>query len=298
MACCGFANEALCSPHLPPELERTIFELAAISRPSSIPTLMLIAHRVKQWVEPLLYRVSFICRIIPGKMHDFPSLPLEVLLSAIDKKPPSFFKWSVTHIYLEGGSDTEPDLSVLPTILAACPRVVDLMFFGQSDTSYRVALDQLECLRRLTIEVEPLFAPNTIDFTVPLFHNVTHLELLDDCDEISADIGTALALAPALTHLSCARLFRLPVSIFHARIRAIATLQCIVYFIFRRLVECPDPHDARMVCIDRFDSRSDWLRGAASGKDYWAFAEEFIAAKRAGSVDESHYFIILESWKI
>ncbi|KAJ7131272.1 hypothetical protein C8R44DRAFT_871785 [Mycena epipterygia] len=37
------------------ELERKIFELAALSRPKAIPTLMRVAWRVKLWVEPLLY---------------------------------------------------------------------------------------------------------------------------------------------------------------------------------------------------------------------------------------------------
>ncbi|KAJ6521621.1 hypothetical protein DFH09DRAFT_1424685 [Mycena vulgaris] len=48
------------SPTLPPELEQHIFELAAISRPACIPTLMLVARRVKHWVEPLLYRTVVI----------------------------------------------------------------------------------------------------------------------------------------------------------------------------------------------------------------------------------------------
>jgi hypothetical protein len=37
------------SPILPPELEREIFEICAISRPASIPNLMLVAQRVKEW---------------------------------------------------------------------------------------------------------------------------------------------------------------------------------------------------------------------------------------------------------
>jgi hypothetical protein len=34
---------------LPPELERTIFEIAALLEPTNIPTLMRIAWRVKHW---------------------------------------------------------------------------------------------------------------------------------------------------------------------------------------------------------------------------------------------------------
>ncbi|KAJ7887124.1 hypothetical protein B0H14DRAFT_2696630 [Mycena olivaceomarginata] len=47
-------------PKLPPELECTIFEIAALARPKMIPSLILVAHRVKHWVEPLLYRVIMV----------------------------------------------------------------------------------------------------------------------------------------------------------------------------------------------------------------------------------------------
>ncbi|KAJ7622098.1 hypothetical protein FB45DRAFT_121814 [Roridomyces roridus] len=47
--------ETYIPPSLPPELERDLFELAAYTRPRSIPKLMLVAWRVKAWVEPLLY---------------------------------------------------------------------------------------------------------------------------------------------------------------------------------------------------------------------------------------------------
>ncbi|KAF7317629.1 hypothetical protein MKEN_00850300 [Mycena kentingensis (nom. inval.)] len=43
-------------PRLPRELERAIFELAALRRPRSIPVLMLVAWRVKEWLDPILFR--------------------------------------------------------------------------------------------------------------------------------------------------------------------------------------------------------------------------------------------------
>ncbi|KAJ7616528.1 hypothetical protein FB45DRAFT_1063956 [Roridomyces roridus] len=44
-------------PCLPPELEHTIFVLAAYADPLSVPILILVAWRVKRWVERLRYRV-------------------------------------------------------------------------------------------------------------------------------------------------------------------------------------------------------------------------------------------------
>ncbi|KAJ6550049.1 hypothetical protein B0H19DRAFT_1160293 [Mycena capillaripes] len=42
---------------LPPELERLIFEIAALESPKSMPALILVARRVQIWIEPLLYGV-------------------------------------------------------------------------------------------------------------------------------------------------------------------------------------------------------------------------------------------------
>jgi hypothetical protein len=37
------------SPAFPADLEREIFELAANRHPETMPSLMLVAHRVLQW---------------------------------------------------------------------------------------------------------------------------------------------------------------------------------------------------------------------------------------------------------
>ncbi|KAJ7826702.1 hypothetical protein B0H14DRAFT_2816723 [Mycena olivaceomarginata] len=50
-------SSASASPMLPLELEREIFEIYALSWPKLIPKLMLVAKCVKEWVEPLLYRI-------------------------------------------------------------------------------------------------------------------------------------------------------------------------------------------------------------------------------------------------
>ncbi|KAF7288193.1 hypothetical protein HMN09_01418700 [Mycena chlorophos] len=47
------------TPALPPELELHIFSLAAFAHPKSVPTLALVAKRVREWTEPILYRTLF-----------------------------------------------------------------------------------------------------------------------------------------------------------------------------------------------------------------------------------------------
>ncbi|KAJ7111094.1 hypothetical protein C8R44DRAFT_883532 [Mycena epipterygia] len=44
-------------PRFAPQLEQIILEFCAADRPAGIPRLMLIAQRVKEWVEAALYRV-------------------------------------------------------------------------------------------------------------------------------------------------------------------------------------------------------------------------------------------------
>ncbi|KAK7026386.1 hypothetical protein R3P38DRAFT_2949538 [Favolaschia claudopus] len=57
----------------------------------------------------------------------------------------------------------------------------------------------------------------------------------------------------------------------------------------------PRSADDRFVVLRQIRWFEDWLRGAIIGEDYWALADRFIAAKRAGKVDRSCYHISWES---
>ncbi|KAJ7108160.1 hypothetical protein C8R44DRAFT_803721 [Mycena epipterygia] len=50
-------NHVPLEARFPLELERAIFELCARSRPPTIPGLLRVAHRVRAWLEPLLYEM-------------------------------------------------------------------------------------------------------------------------------------------------------------------------------------------------------------------------------------------------
>ncbi|KAJ6449355.1 hypothetical protein C8R45DRAFT_759820, partial [Mycena sanguinolenta] len=197
---------------LPPELERAIFELAAVARPIRIPSLMLVARRTKEWLEPLLYRVIFVSGSIIDNMHGFPSVPLDILLAVIAKKPTSFFRSSVTHVFLENPPEIEPTLwaRAVNTILTACQGVGQLSI-SSPHISYRGSLDRVHGPRRLTMHVAPILAPFPTDFSANVFRHLTHLELLDaDVFPTGMDIGAHLTLAPVLTHISF-HVFKLPV---------------------------------------------------------------------------------------
>ncbi|KAJ6537758.1 hypothetical protein B0H19DRAFT_1180834 [Mycena capillaripes] len=274
------------SPRVPPELERPIFEFAALSCPSGIPNLMLVAWRVHHWVEPMLYRVVIVSPgSTMGQMQSFPVVPVNILLKAAAARPASFLESAVRYILLR--ETTEPlRPTVVNGILAACPRVTSLWHSGGIPRLN--ALADLQCLRHLAIEVRPLFTPTEVDFTHSLFRNITHLELFDDSASLSNKAIDGLALMPHLTHIAF-HLFREPNSArLHAVLQINAELHCIVFLSARWMHEDPiHPYsdDERFVCMIRPDPFVDWLRGVDGGEDHWARAEAFIAARRAGTVD-------------
>ncbi|KAF8178345.1 hypothetical protein K438DRAFT_1844381 [Mycena galopus ATCC 62051] len=190
-------------PYLPPELERQIFEIVALSRPKYIPTLMRISKRIKYWVEPLLYRVIVLSphdlyrysRVEDAK--SFPPLTTTDLLDHISVKSPSFFGSSVIHFYFDG----DIPISTLDAILGARLGIDNLVFApGTYNAHYQQLLGRLRCLRRLAIYLRSLFqGSGAFNFTVPLFCNITHLEIWDDYTAIQAEICTGLARMPRLT---------------------------------------------------------------------------------------------------
>ncbi|KAJ6592305.1 hypothetical protein DFH09DRAFT_906548, partial [Mycena vulgaris] len=177
-------------PAFPLELEREIFEICVLSRPKSIAKLMLVACRVKEWVEPFLYRT--IALDVPPQMDDFPSFKLEIMLSMFKRKPTSFFRDAVLHLHI-------PWYYCLDPILPVCTGVQNLsldddLFFGDE------IIQLLAPLRptHLCIDLDPIL--RTLRPGHSFFSQITHLELLGSPDFL--DISTGLALVPRLTHLS------------------------------------------------------------------------------------------------
>ncbi|KAK7047058.1 hypothetical protein R3P38DRAFT_3176535 [Favolaschia claudopus] len=106
------------SPCFPPELERYIFETAALFYPHTIPRLLPVARRVLIWIEPLLYRRVYFDEWL--QTTDFfatttrylciASLELNVFFSRPEKR-----EWSDDN---------------LQTVFRACSGVDNLFFFG------------------------------------------------------------------------------------------------------------------------------------------------------------------------
>ncbi|KAJ7044395.1 hypothetical protein C8F04DRAFT_942311 [Mycena alexandri] len=183
------------------DLERLIFELAALSRPLWIPTLMLVARRVKYWVEPLLYRVVFVAserQIHKLRAYGFPAITTD--LAAIVHKPPQFFANAVHSLNF----DHIPAISHFVISLGACTGLTKLVLSVSPGPQGLHALSRLNHLRRLELVADGIDLLD--EDPVPVFPCLTHLELMvpeDRSDESDySDLEKLPRLFPRLTHFA------------------------------------------------------------------------------------------------
>ncbi|KAJ6493186.1 hypothetical protein C8R45DRAFT_1136197 [Mycena sanguinolenta] len=262
------------APRLPPELERQIFELTANSHPKAIPTLLLVAHRVKIWLEPILYSVVVFSKPIPGHV-------------LFDPEHPSFTMRSTAvsrYIKKLCISYAEFPRRSLDPILVNGSAVQDLALVG-AHSGLAPFLSRMP-LRRLSTELAYLFRPACFDFTHPLFSRITHLELTDDLEIARWEDWRGLTTIPNLTHL--AFLMQKSLLIFQNILTACPGLQVLIFLYF---YSNPGSglwslaHDARFVCIRGPSFYTDWETGARGGDDFWVRAEKFIAQRNSGEID-------------
>ncbi|KAJ6453710.1 hypothetical protein C8R45DRAFT_630365 [Mycena sanguinolenta] len=278
---------------LPFELERVIFETAAREWPPMIPTTMLVAWRVKHWIERLLYRIVHVSSALTQR-RIFPVVPVDVLLTAIANQQASLLG-AVEYLFLEDLPASHSS-TILGSIFSACPRITHL-FSMVSLRSNLHTLSSLDRLQHLALDTQTLFSAEHFDFTHALFRNVTHLQLLQ---RVYAGTSrySSLAAIPNLTHISF-NSATLAVRL-HALLETLPRLQCIVvlsavssYDRARDLsrLEALAVSDERFVHIDQNDPHTDWYNSAMGGRNFWDLAEEFLAARRAGRVPCSMYSI-------
>ncbi|KAF8145125.1 hypothetical protein K438DRAFT_1872669 [Mycena galopus ATCC 62051] len=278
------------SPRLPPELERIVFEMAALLWRTTIPNLMLVACRVRNWTKPFL-RVVILCDSQAHHICSFPTITSEILRRTNEKLPPGYLGNIVSHLFMDDDviwSPTEVEI-----ILLACNRVTTAFLAIPSCPLSAIAT--FYHLRRLAIPFTELQDLSESDRATVL-HNLTHLALLNSDGASSCRNPQAfLAMLPHLTHISFDWMSKMFLALC-------ASTQ--VHYI---VCLCPRPleimqnrfqpliHDSRFVCIDLQGNRREaWLRGIDGGQDYWTLAEDFIVARRAGCVNSSRYSILFD----
>ncbi|KAJ6550994.1 hypothetical protein DFH09DRAFT_603637 [Mycena vulgaris] len=267
------------APSFPPELERQIFEICALSRPVVIPRLMLVAWRVKEWVEPLLYRT--IALDLPSPIAGFPVFTSQNLLAVMQRKPESFFQHAVSDLLLLGHPRTD--------ILSVCTGVKNLSIDYLTMDDESIPLLATFPLTHLYIEVVPLL--HALTPTSPLFSQMTHLELFDGEDD--PIISTGLPLLPRLTHVSFANrgFLRSCLDLLETS-NSLSVLVCLDNEEMLSGEAESLSTDLRFVAMSLIYYGKDWQMGAHSGEDYWSRAERFIAQRRSGEIDAIEYRII------
>ncbi|KAJ7342807.1 hypothetical protein DFH08DRAFT_235803 [Mycena albidolilacea] len=281
---------------LPVELERLVFEAAAQNR-SIIPTLVLVAHRVRVWLEPLLYNVLL-----------FDAVPnITGILDSIRTKPALFLTSAVRHVLMYSSPDSL-DTETLVKFLESCSGITTLSLIGVI-TGPRLlpALGNMH-IRRLSVDVRQLFGLDKdvygrddsteleVDLDHPLFGAVTHLDLFDEVDiedEEPEQLAWLLqdpSKLPALTHLAfntqpnplvlqklLTRYPQLHVLIvaFNAKEEDLAA----------GYMEELTIADLRLVVATYANYYIDWELGARGGDDLWVRSEEFVSRKRRGEIE-------------
>ncbi|KAJ6564435.1 hypothetical protein B0H19DRAFT_1141066 [Mycena capillaripes] len=250
---------------------------------------MLIARRVKIWVEPLLYRTIVLQRQpLEGHLtHSWDTLPL-----ILKSKPASFLHHAVRNLFCV----VRPHQKL---VLMQCRGIENLWIGGLPDRLSDVFLliEDLP-LQQLYCNLTDLFGPQRqIDFTHRLFARITRLELFDRPDSFDPKIWCNLGLIPQLTHLA----FSEPASgtIWPSLLRTCHSLRVLVALGRIRMQAVVNSHqdkeelvkDARFVAIDLDDVITDWYMGAHAGINYWSRAEDFIAKRRSGEIYSLQYWV-------
>ncbi|KAF7341510.1 hypothetical protein MVEN_01888500 [Mycena venus] len=264
---------------LPLDLERTIFELAAYSRPVCIPNLMRVAWRVKHWVEPALYRTLLI-NVAP---RFYPIPPCNTtIISRVAGTPP--MGHVVRNVMFT--QSHEDDLDIL---VHACPHIENLYI-----PVHRAWLAKRFPLGFAALPLTHLYCDGKFLHKVleqgGAFPRLTHLHLFTAPAAARHSVRTALARwliiakLPELTHLAVRPTSRYDLEPISSLLPACMSLRALV------LLSCPmhvkprelDPlaNDPRFVLMfETTDYEEDWQR-----------VDVFIAERRSGEIDHDACF--------
>ncbi|TFK71978.1 hypothetical protein BDN72DRAFT_395067 [Pluteus cervinus] len=155
------------SQNLPLELERYILELALFSQSQSAAiNLLLVAHRARVWLEPLLYNTVIL------NTHN----KAQRFVATLQTRPESYFKTHVKSLLIRAD-----DAVLHPVILTTCSNVRQLTVLpaSQASTLLHPLLQNLTFpnLSNLTINLDSSFGVAKIDFSLPIFRQVTHMQV-------------------------------------------------------------------------------------------------------------------------
>ncbi|KAF7373255.1 hypothetical protein MSAN_00534400 [Mycena sanguinolenta] len=272
---------------LPAELECEIFEIAALSDFHTIPSLLRVARRVLEWIEPLLYRVVMIGR---SSKKD------EACRRALKLKPTVLAK-GVQHLFVTSLSSW-PEEDIHSLLRLCAPQLLSLA--DCSTTFYKPTLLPVLLhavrLRRWAGRLEHLFGDHSaIDLSFPAFRTITHMDIFDEfTDENDEVICAGLSALPHPTHLclnDTTSLDTIPRIFTQCLSLQLLVLMDAEEEIINEIAHNPPTTDVRFVVSGGGGYSNDWEVGARGGIDSWAAAEDFVARKRRGEIEASFYLL-------
>ncbi|KAJ6581849.1 hypothetical protein B0H19DRAFT_1252013 [Mycena capillaripes] len=174
-------SQPISDSRLPVELERKIFEIAAYCDPIVVLDLILVAWRVKLWVEPLFYRVIFLDASGSPIFEGLPRFTVAPLLRLIDEKRKEILA-NARHLIIQDPPHVHgvspSHLRRLNAIMRACTGVTHLFLHSNKKLELHEldALAGMPALRVLGVHISKLFKRASVNLTHPVFRNITHLE--------------------------------------------------------------------------------------------------------------------------
>ncbi|KAJ7255661.1 hypothetical protein C8J57DRAFT_598712, partial [Mycena rebaudengoi] len=261
-------------PSFPLDLEREIFEMSAVEHPEMMPALILVAHRVLQWIEPLLYRTLLLTRNFPRDKS--------ALLLAAQRTPAKFTKYVQNLLLWPYQNLPMGPQECAMILMSLCSGISRLVLFDPIPEMLP-ALDNMR-VDHLSVSLAYLFGHPSdireIDPGRPLFQAVTHLQISDGMRWV---VGMPFAELPALTHLCVSDLQPL-LSI----LKNCEKLHVLVHmYSFRVEFKQDFVDDPRLVLMTLSPQEyiTDWVAGAKGEQDFWARAEMFVAKRKRGEIE-------------
>ncbi|KAJ7892197.1 hypothetical protein B0H13DRAFT_866618 [Mycena leptocephala] len=307
-------------PKFPPELEQKILELTSALHPRSMPKLLLVAQRVKTWIQPLLYRVLSIAARDPGLeptgdnavfILRHPFTDIERLLAFVSKPESSSLRENVCHVRFPSSCFPRH----ITQLLSACPAAVDVVLPMHTLPGSILTLLQPLPLQRLVVYWRMLFpieAQRQMLSSCAKFTHLTHLEIRDWREHDETLTGwQGLALIPRLTHL-CFHELDSMISVImlclqHCKFLEVLVMACStpshIEMTQKRLESSlpgdplflvlpsrpPVTSDPRFLVLLVRDYYHDvgWEACArGGGEDFWAAADRHVRKRRSGATND------------
>ncbi|KAF8899384.1 hypothetical protein BD779DRAFT_80864 [Infundibulicybe gibba] len=258
---------------LPYEIERMIFELVSNEHPDMIPSLILVARRVQVWIQPMLY----------DSVTLYEPKTAEKFLLAVEAKP-SFCATHVKKLCLSGLVRRDH----AERILHVCTGLTHLASWPVDSLSLKGITDLQPQHLSLNATRMDSTTRASVNFRLPLFSHVTHLEITDHWSAWSTWSG--FDSMPYLTHLGF-RLgndkFSAVTPVLHDILDSCPRLEVLLILVAGS--PCPSLAwkvlgDNRCVCLpcDR-DRSGDWEATVKGESDRWAQATAIMHEQQSKS---------------